>query len=474
MIHVLRLFALSTVTLSFLASSADAQPRNANKKGQPVDPLQQMIPLAPPIPPGGNQFEEDVPDLRGWLDGSIRNLGKNNGLDPKTLADLLSKMKQGKEGLNAGDPAALDNLIKNNPAFKNPEFLKSLEKMMGDKSFPNNFKDQLKAAGQDPKSIDKVPDFKEKLGTIIDKAKQQTQQNTNNQNNVDQNNQANNNGNGNNNNDGQNNNNVANPNPNIPPGFDTPPNLDPNTLEWVKWMERNFGNSPTGQQAIKEMVDAMQKGNLKGMLDDLPQFKNGEWKQFNEWGKSNFGENWLKSSPPSWNINWGNGGGSSFSGPNFNFGGSSAIGGIGSIGAGGASAGAGGVSILAIIIGCIGAAFILYILFQKWKKDQELKLALEEAARKRFELSRIQNREELVEAFDTLTVVKLGDVSRNWNHRVVTQSFAETLQSSSEPAEELGELYARARYSPPQDDLTPIELNKAEQDLRVVAGGGNS
>lgn len=177
--------------------------------------------------------------------------------------------------------------------------------------------------------------------------------------------------------------------------------------------------------------------------------------------------------PPNWNLNWGGGGSSSFNGPNFNFGSSPSVGGIGSVGAGGAQVGAGGFSVFAIIVGIIGAAFIAYIMFQKWKKEKEIKAAMIAAAQRQFELNHIQNRAELVEAFDTLTLVKLGEESRNWNHRVVTKSFAESAPVAAEPAAELGELYERARYSPPQDDLSAGELTQAERDLRAVARGNS-
>ena len=482
--HVLRLMTLSLGSLALLAMPGMAQPFPPRNQPNVPIPLQPLPPKAPnaageqPFPvgmPAGVAVDPDVPDLRGWLDGSLRNNDKSGPpLDPKMLADLLQKMRQNKEAGGEGpeggnDPAAMENMLKNNPAFKNPEFLKSLEKMMGDKNFPNNMKEKLGAAGQDPKVVDKMPDLKEKLGGMLEKAKERNQQNNN----------AGNGQQGNPNPDpnaGQNQNPNQNPNPdpsrpdnagNGAFGNQNGPKLDPVAQEWVMWMEKNLSNSPSGQKAVKEMIDALGKSNMKGFLDDIPQFKTGEWKQFNDWGKNNLGDGW-KLKPPEWNLS---GGGSP---PNFgnglNFGGAPSIGGIG--GGGVSAEGAtGGVSVLAVIIGIAGAAFLAYMLLKKWQDDKKSKAAMAEAARRAFELSQLRNRQELVDAFDTLTLVKLGDESRNWNHRVVTRSFAESAPVAALPAEELGQLYERARYSPPQDDLSAGELTTAERDLRVVAGG---
>ncbi|WP_157369291.1 hypothetical protein [Zavarzinella formosa] len=451
--HVVRL--LSMAILGILA----AGPVSA----QPPRPkiLDQLKPLPPGVflpPPEGVEIgrqshdpqpgEQDVDDLRGWLDGTLKPRGKSKPVDPKMLEDLLSKLKDGNQGL---DPRELENLLKNNPQFKNPDFLKSLEKMRGEGDFPRNLKRPIRENNGDPRIVDRIPDLDNKLGNFVDQAKK------------------------------------ADPNVGGIPDGKVPdagangdaskipdmnagqnrPKLDPSTQEWIKWMEKNLGDSPTGQQALKEMIEAMGKGDLKGVFDDLPEFKNGEWKDINDWGKGTLGDNW-KFSPPDWNFS-GGGSGPSFGGggSGLNFGGGPSV---GSIGPGSAEGAGGGLSVVAIIIGVIGAAFLAYILYNKWVREQEARQTMIAASQHKLDLTRIRTREELVEAFDTLTVEKLGDESRNWNHRVVTETFADNKPEVAEPVQELGELYQKARYAPPQDDLTQGELSTAERDLRTVAG----
>src|SRR5262249_44348420 len=67
--------------------------------------------------------------------------------------------------------------------------------------------------------------------------------------------------------------------------------------EWVKWMQKNFGESEAGKSAIKDLMSALDKKDTKGMFDNIPEFKNGGWKDFDKWGKSNAGDLW-KVKPP--------------------------------------------------------------------------------------------------------------------------------------------------------------------------------
>ena len=328
-------------------------------------------------------------------------------------------------------------MLRDNPQFKDPEFLKRLQEMVGKQDFKNDLKKQLGDGGPDPKIVDQVPDLRDKLGQFVKEAKQ----------------------------DG------PAPDWDVAPPAAPParPPLDPVAEEWMEWLEKNFGDSPAGQEALKEFATAMGKGDLKGVFDDLPELKNGEWKDFDDWGKANFGEGW-KFRPPEWNL-----GGPGMSGPKFGNGPNWNLGGgpnVGTAGMGAPDAAGGGVSVVAIVIGAVGALVLGAILYSKWKKDQEAKIALmAAAARHGLDLTHIRSRQELVEAFDALTVEKCGAEARNWNHRVVTDTLIDARPAVAAPAQELGDLYQKARYAPPQDDLTGGELTAAERDLRAVAGG---
>ena len=78
--------------------------------------------------------------------------------------------------------------------------------------------------------------------------------------------------------------------------------IDPNQPnpadnEWVKWMQKNFGESEAGKSAVKDLMSALEKQDTKGMFDNIPEFKNGGWKDLDKWGKSNAGDLW-KLKPP--------------------------------------------------------------------------------------------------------------------------------------------------------------------------------
>lgn len=428
--------ALSTLGVVTFAAPAAAQP-----PAKIVPPVRnRLVDDDFGAPPVAN--EELVDDLRGWLDGTFKAKGKRPPVDPKLLKDMLEKMQNGQE---QPDQNALKDMIKDNPKFKDPEFLKWLENQVGKPDLKDNLKQQLNNGGGDPKVVDQ-PNLDNKIGNFVEEAKKPVEG-------------------GDKFPDGK----FPDGKPPEFPDANAGPKLDPAAQEWIKWMEKNFGDSPAGQQAMKDLTEALGKGDFKGMFDDMPEFKNGEWNQFNEWGKGAFGDGW-KMRPPDWNL----GGNSGFSGPKFGGGGGGwNVGGgpsLSSPGVGGVEAAGGGLSAVAVVIGVIGALILGYILYRKWQKDQEAKLAMLADAKRGLDLSHIRSRQELVEAFDALTVEKCGDESKNWNHRVVTETLIGARPAVAQPAQELGELYQKARYAPPQDDMTGGEFTAAERDLRAVAG----
>ncbi len=434
---------VQAVAFTVLGILAFAAPAAAQKRPVLLAPVE----LAPPNPSHRPQpGEEKVEDLRGWLDGTFKGKGTTPPVNPEMLRDLLKRMEKLRQE-NPDQPDFTD-MIKDNQRFKDPNFLNMLEDLKKSPDLKNNLKKQLGEGGQVPNVVADEPKLKKDLGNFVEQAKQDTGPRPD----------------------------EKGPDGNMKPDGDTAlsdpnarPPLDPAAKEWIEWMQKNFGDSPAGQQAIKELTESLGKGDFKGMFDDMPEFKNGEWKQFDEWGKGALGDNW-KMRPPDWNLG---GPGGSMSPPKI--GGGWNIGGGPSVsnpGVGGVDAAGGGLSVVAVVIGAIGALVLGYILFTKWKRDQEEKLALmAAAARQGLDLSHIRTRQELVDAFDALTVEKCGDESKNWNHRVVTETLIEDRPAVAGPAQELGDLYQKARYAPPQDDMTGGEFTAAERDLRAVAGG---
>ncbi|HEX3147323.1 MAG TPA: DUF4129 domain-containing protein [Gemmataceae bacterium] len=381
--------------------------------------------------------EPTVPDYRKWFTGQLKQPPKLGPNDLKELLEQLKKMPKDKQP----SKEELEKLFKN-PAFKDPEFLKQFDKMLHDPDFPKNLEGKL------PKDTP-VPD-KDQGAELANKLKEAIESDRDN---------------------------VGKqifpkdgppkdlPDPSKLPAGDTDPYAD---NEWVKWAEKNFGDSPAAKDAIKDLVKSMEKGDLKGIFDDVPEFKNGGWKDITEWGKSN-GADFGKIKPP--DISTGNsmphisgGGGSNYTGGG---GGGSA----GGIGAGGIGLSGGGGTALMVIAGIAAAIFVCLMLFRRWKAEQARREALGIGTANGIDLDAIRTREQLVEAFDQVSLDQIGEEARPWNHRVIADEFAELRPTQAAPATELAGLYERARYAPLDEDLSAGEFADARRDLHAITGG---
>jgi hypothetical protein len=80
---------------------------------------------------------------------------------------------------------------------------------------------------------------------------------------------------------------------------------------------------------------------------------------------------------------------------------------------------------------------------------------------------------ELIQAFEYLSLLRLGPDARSWNHRAIAAHLG--ARSSEDQrwrlaAEELASLYERARYAPAVDSLPADALVCARRDLCLLAG----
>jgi hypothetical protein len=402
-----------------------------------------------PPPPGprtgpvgvAGEGEPQMEDVRRWLMG-LANRPKDKDIDPKLLEDLMKKMAPKEEKV---DPKEIEQFLKNNPQFQNPEFLKKLGEMSKEQQFPDNLKDKLPPKVTPP-PIENDEAYKANLKQVIEQGQKA---------------------------------NWPEGGPKVTPKSPTgDPTSDPSKPpdtgagnvgenEWVKWMQKHFGESEAGKTAIKDLMSALEKQDSKGMFDNIPEFKNGGWKDLDKWGKSNAGELWkvkppemsgTKVTPPK--MGSGSSGGSSSGG------GGGSSGGIG--GAGGGIGGGG--SALAIIAGIAGAILLAVLLFRKWKLHQAEKATAIVPHPNGIDFDAIRTREQLVHAFDHVSLDQIGDMARSWNHRVIADQIAEARPVHAEPAEMLAGLYERARYAPLDEDLTHGEFSDARRDLRVIAG----
>jgi hypothetical protein len=431
---------LSIVSVLLVAGVAFGQP--SRPPGGPLTPIPKKQTFGPGFIPGrGNAAldrDDSIEDPRPFLGGLLGKTAPKD-VNPKDLKDLLDKLNKLPKDQQP-DKAQLEELLKS-PAFKDPKFLEQLDKMLRDPDFPKNLEGKLPDGSLPDK--EQGPQLADKLKEVMESGKQQGAAN-----------------------------------PEIPKGME-PPKIDPSAVdpskvptpetknpytdnEWVKWMEKNFGDSPAAQDAVKDLVNSLQKGDLKGMFDDVPELKNSGWKDFADWGKSN-GLDLSKVKPP--DVSTGK------SGPTIggNSGGSGwPSGGGGGGGGGGVGLGGGGTA-LAVIAGIAGALFLALLLFRRWKLDQARRAAHGAGGPNGFDYDSVRTREELVRAFDHVSLNQIGEDARSWNHRVIADQFAEVKPAQAVPAAELAGLYERARYAPLDEDLSAGDFVDARRDLRAIA-----
>jgi hypothetical protein len=438
-------FTLLAVAIAVLtAASTPAQPPRKDSKPKPFElgNIGKFEPNGRLILIPSEVGEEQIPDWRLVLAGLIPK-NKPPNLDPKLLKELMDKLPKDQKA----NEKQIQEILEKNPKLKDPAFLHQLGQLKQDPNFPENLNQKL------PKDIHVPKDgpVKENLEQLIEEGMKPPK--------------------------------ISEGGPKTgepitPPKGDLP-KMDPSTSSptsegnagenpWVKWMQKNFGESEAGQQAIKDLMGALEKQDMKGMFDQVPEFKNGGWKDIDSWGKANAGELW-NTKPPDFGgtkFNPPNMGGGGSSGPNTSFGSSS---GSSSFGGSGSGMGGGG-SALAVIAGIAGAALLAVLLFRKWKLNQAERAAAAGAVKAGIDFDSIRTREALVHAFDHVSLDQIGAEARPWNHRVIAEQIATARPAQAEPADELAGLYERARYAPDDEDLSAGEFVSARRDLRVIAG----
>jgi len=87
--------------------------------------------------------------------------------------------------------------------------------------------------------------------------------------------------------------------------------------------------------------------------------------------------------------------------------------------------------------------------------------------------SQVATRQDLIRAFEYVSLLLLGPAARSWNHRAIAKRLsdeADTATDRRRAAEHLANLYEKARYAPPADLLPDAEVLDARRDLCLLAG----
>ncbi len=427
-----------TLTLLLVGLPVLAQPVPETPKGKEPKQIRggsegkfdRMLEMMPPGP-----GQEAVDDFRMYLEGKVP---KPKDIDPNKLKDLLDKVSKLPKDQQT-DRKSLERMLRDNPQFMDPEFLKQLKSLANSDDFKQKLDSKFPPTEERPPIVNE-PDLQDKMKQVVAEGQKPF---------VPE---------------------VGGPkgpmNPeNLQPPETPEPAGDPTENPWVKWLDKNFGDSPAAQNAMKDLISNLNGTNGgKGLFDKMPDFKGGDvFKGLGNIKGPNGGSD-FKFNPPDLK-------GTGMSGPKFGSGGGSFGG--GGFGGGAPSVGgaaAGGGTALAVIVGIAGGIVLLIVLLRKWQLKREAQATLAQAGRAGYDFSGVRTREQLVTAFDTVSIDRIGDEARAWNHRVIADQFGVVQPGNLEPANELGGLYEQARYAPPDEDLQPVEYAAARKDLGALAG----
>lgn len=188
-------------------------------------------------------------------------------------------------------------------------------------------------------------------------------------------------------------------------------------------------------------------GNWKLPSVDLPSFQFGKW-----FGRTTPRDG--SSSSSSWN--WGGPSlrprtpSSGGSGGNFGFGGS---------------------WFPVVVLGVIVLAIVLWIVLKNLRMEvPALALIPHGLGPWPIDPRRINTREDVVKAFEYLSVLICGMAAKNWTHNTIADALADLATTHGETAVMLARLYELARYAPLDEPLSHEELMEARELVCGLAG----
>jgi hypothetical protein len=279
-----------------------------------------------------------------------------------------------------------------------------------------------------------------------------------------------------------------------PPPFDPPqqPPFDPNNpfgagkqdpdllakqkaAEAAKALwEKNVGpldDSPEVKKAIADLlndpdvINAFMDENGKNLFD---MFKDGNGNDFGdlfkdldgwEWPKLDLDWNWKG---PDWNLGGNNGPNVQWNRPPPNWGG------------GGSGFNFAGFSVPVWLVIALLIAVALAVVW--WKRDMIFvprtanPLAAAGVSGWPLDPRAINSREDVVRAFEYLSVLICGPGAKTWTHSTIADELAALAVTHGETAVQLARLYELARYAPLDEPLTRAELVEARRLVCDLAG----
>jgi hypothetical protein len=134
--------------------------------------------------------------------------------------------------------------------------------------------------------------------------------------------------------------------------------------------------------------------------------------------------------------------------------------------------GANGLHSLGLMMGLCGALVVIALLARRYLSQSRSGETTDKSPSSGYHMHfhSISTREELIKAFDDLTVLRAGSSALHWNHRRRAQHLIESDATNQKLVERLTGIYETARYAPPQDFLPEEVIAQAKSDLLVLAG----
>jgi hypothetical protein len=363
-------------------------------------------------------------------------------MDPKFMQEMLQRLQKDFDP-NQIDPETIRKLLENNPELRDPNNLQQLGDLV---------KQQMngKGLGQFGPQNDNAPNIDwQKLKVAFDKLNEhQKQQKLDPKVAIEP---------------------PAPPKVDVPPKDDTPPKpkTDKDSQELTKWFAKNLGNSSAFKDLAKELHNIAESDKDSGLLKDIEK----DWNSL--FGSSKADDKILGNlKMGDWkfdlklpDLSSGSGGSSSGSG-----GGSLGLGSSSSSDWSPPSAGGfGGSWSTFVIIGLIVVAGVMvWLLYVRSPKQPEV--VADAKPPWPVSPSEVKTREDVVKAFEYLSVSKCGDDAINWHHHQIAQRIGGDEPDRREAAARLAHLYEKARYTPLNELFSEIELEEARARLKQLEG----
>lgn len=378
--------------------------------------------------------------------------GKGGNLDVEMMKNLLKFMEESGVDPNMVDPEMVKQFLRDNPEFKNPENLKKIR----------DIAEEQKRSPRNPNDNKPPVDWggvQERLKRIEEMRKNQP---------VDPMN-------------------MKEPDPNGRPPFEqqaprpqnNPPRAkkdDKESQDFNKWLMKNFGNSPEMKNMIKDFARISGDKNKGGggFLKDIEK----EWKSITGSGNKSGGGSGLKDltrnlKMPDSNSNSGGSGRNASSNNNSggsgggSFDSSSSSSGGWNFGGGGSGDGSWTPVILLFVLGVAGYLFYRY--YKRYHKPLE-EAPAEQARVWPVDPLHVNTREDVVKAFEFLSVSKCGDEAINWHHLQIAGQMGVREPVHKDAADRLARLYEKARYAPANELFDDLDIAEARARFSQLAG----